>query len=64
MNLYKTITIIGQPKIWLDYSKLKSPNKYGSLTDMKVGSRVELKFVNSQRRDSIEWIKVEMKEPN
>ncbi len=60
----KTVELIGDPVIYLDYSKLKKPNKYGEISDITVGCNVELKFLDNEKRDSIDWIKVEMKSPN
>jgi hypothetical protein len=60
----KTVTLMGNPMIYLDYSKHKTRNKYGKLTDINVGSRVEMKYLDNEKRDSIEWVKIEMKSPN
>jgi hypothetical protein len=60
----KTVELIGDPVIYLDYSKLNKPNKYGEISDITVGCNVELKFLDNEKRDSLDWIKIEMKSPN
>ena len=56
----QTIRIKGQPKIMLDYSNHKLPNKIGSLADIQKGVIVEVKFIGNKPDDSIEWIKCAM----
>ena len=45
--------------IYLDRSKVKQTNTYGTLADCKVGDTVEVKFKDNSRNKPIEWIKVE-----
>ena len=40
----KTITLVGHPKVYLDYSKIKQRNKYGQLNDIELGRIVEMKY--------------------
>lgn len=53
----KTIKIKGHPEVMLDNSDLKVPNKMGSLTDIKEGVLIEVKYRYNKPDDSIEWIK-------
>lgn len=59
----ETIITDGDPDVWLDYSSQKQKNTYGSLSDIKLGMTVECKFIDNQKRDSLDWIKVAMKKP-
>lgn len=48
-----------QTKIWLDRSKIKQVNMVGAFADLVAGRTVEVKFVDSDRRQLADWIKVE-----
>ena len=56
----RTVRISSATRIWLDRSKLKQTNVSGGFSDLQTGRRVEVKFVNPQRRDAAEWVKVEI----
>lgn len=56
----RTVKISNSTRIWLDRSKLKQSNVSGSFSDLQPGRRVEVKFVNPERRDAAEWVKVEI----
>ena len=69
----KTITVAGssgsssvrvaqQTKIWLDRSKIKQVNLVGAFSDLAAGQTVEVKFVDSDRRQIADWIKVERRD--
>lgn len=58
----KVIKIKGQPKIWLDFSKLKSPNKNGTLNHVQIGLLVELKYTANKIDSTTDWIKIQMKD--
>jgi hypothetical protein len=57
--------VTDRTKVWLDKSKLRQTNKTGSFADLRTGQRVEVKWLDSQRRGSgpADWIKVEYTEP-
>ena len=54
-----TVKLTKNTFIYLDRSKSKLTNTYGTLADCKVGDTVEVKFVDNSRSKPIEWIKVE-----
>jgi hypothetical protein len=43
---------------------MKLSNQKGTPSDLKAGARVEIKYINDERKDggTAEWIKVEVKE--
>lgn len=54
-----TVKLTKSTFIYLDRSKVKRSNIYGSLADCKVGDTVEVKFMDNSRNKPVEWIKVE-----
>jgi hypothetical protein len=46
--------------IWLDRSEQKQQAGIGSAADLVAGRRIEVKFVDAQKRDTADWIKVAM----
>ena len=54
-----TVTLTKRTFIYLDRSKIKLSNTYGTLADCKVGDTVEVKFEDNSRNKPIEWIKVQ-----
>ncbi|HEX9652661.1 MAG TPA: hypothetical protein VGA99_03035 [bacterium] len=58
-----TVKITDETQIWLDRSSMKQSNKKGTLADLAAGARVEIKYVNNERKEGAmaEWIKVEVK---
>ena len=54
-----TVKLTKNTFIYLDRSKVKRTNTYGTLSDCKAGDTVEVKFVDNSRNKPIEWIKVE-----
>lgn len=54
-----TVNLIEGTFIYLDRSKVKRTNTYGTLADCKAGDSVEVKFVDNSPNKPIEWIKVE-----
>lgn len=56
----RTVRITDSTRIWIDRTKLKQSNVSGSLSDLQPGRRVEVKFVDRERRDAAEWVKVEI----
>jgi hypothetical protein len=56
----KTGRITANTIIYLDKSNLKRPNTKGSLTDIKQGVLVELKYQDNHSGGLIEWLKVQL----
>jgi len=54
-----TVTLTKRTFIYLDRSKIKLSNTYGTLSDCKIGDTVEVKFEDNSRNKPIEWIKVQ-----
>ena len=54
-----TVKLTEGTAIYLDRSKVKRPNSYGTLADCNVGDTVEVKFEDNSRNKPIEWIKVQ-----
>lgn len=54
-----TVKLTESTAIYLDHSKVKRTNTYGTLADCKVGDTVEVKFEDNSRNKPIEWIKVQ-----
>ena len=54
-----TVKLTKSTFIYLDRSKVKRTNTYGTLSDCKVGDTVEVKFEDNSRNKPIEWIKVQ-----
>lgn len=74
----QTITIVGpsatwgaqitdRTKIWLDRSKLRLPNQYGTFADLQKGRMVEVKYEDNRNKGKdkgpAEWVKVQLAEP-
>ena len=53
------IGIRADSKIWLDRSKLKQTNLVGGFADLKSGSTIEVKFVDSKQKRFADWVKIE-----
>ncbi len=48
-------------KFWLDRSPLRRSNGVGALEDCLAGTRIEIKYVDSDRSDAVaEWVKIEV----
>ncbi len=52
------VQITEETQIWLD--RTKSRKMLGRYEDCRLGSRVEIKFVDAELRDIAEWIKIEV----
>ena len=46
--------------IYLDRSKLKLTNIKGTITDIKPGSLIEVKYIDNKPAGLVEWIKVQV----
>lgn len=53
-----TFMITDSTEVWLDRSAMRESSVVGSLTDLTVGRRIEVKYENPETRDVAEWIKV------
>lgn len=56
----RTMQISKQTRIWLDRTALKQSNITGTFADLQPGRRVEVKYLDPDRRQKAEWIKVEI----
>lgn len=54
----RTIKLSDRTRIWLDRSGLRQTNLTGSESDLRVGSTVEIKYVDYERMEEAHWIKV------
>jgi hypothetical protein len=57
--------ITSKTRVWIDRSKAKLANTYGTFADCTKGRKVEVKYVNNDKRDGGEadWVKVEVVNP-
>ena len=55
-----TMQISKQTRIWLDRTGLKQSNTTGSFADLQKGRRIEVKYLDHDRRQKADWIKVEI----
>lgn len=58
-----TVKITDATQIWLDRSQLKQPTGTGSVSDLKQGQMVEIKYDDPARPQVAEWIKVQVTSP-
>lgn len=54
-----TVEITEGTEFFLDRSKARLPNTYGTLDDCKVGDTVEVNFKDNDPSETADWIKVE-----
>ena len=54
----RTITVIDATKIWLDRTQGKLSNQRGGMGDLQPGRRVEVNYVNYEKKEQADWIKV------
>lgn len=54
----RTIQVAAGTRIWLDRSAQQLTSATGSMIDLEVGRRVEVLYVDDQRKDIADWIKV------
>jgi hypothetical protein len=59
----RTVRISPKTHIWLDRTRLKQTNVFGGFGDLQKGRRVEVKYVDAQRREVADWVKVEITQP-
>ena len=54
----RTIKVVEGTRIWQDRSAERLSNEAGDMSDLRVGRRVEVKYLDDQTRDTADWIKV------
>ncbi len=54
----RTIRITDTTNVWVDRTATQRANTIGSMADLVVGRRVEIKYTDYTRRDVADWIKV------
>ncbi len=54
----RTIRIVEQTRIWLDRSQLRQTIVPGTYGDLEVGLTVEIKYMDYERKDTANWVKV------
>ncbi len=58
-----TVRLSERTKIYVDLSKQRSPNRNGTLADLRTGLLTEVKFEGNDRSKGVaEWIKVQIVE--
>ena len=55
-----TVRVSERTMIFLDRSKMRQPNLYGSFADCKKGMMLEVRFEKDERGRPAEWIKLEI----
>lgn len=55
-----TVRVLDRTLIFLDYSKMKKTNRYGTFADFKTGMTVEVRFEKDERGLPAEWVKIQM----
>lgn len=59
----REIEVTPGTKIWLDRTALKASNSTGSFADLESGRQVEIKYVDANRKQIAEWIKIKVTQP-
>ena len=54
----RTITVTDATKIWLDRTQEKLSNQRGGMGDLQPGRRVEVNYVDYEKKERADWIKV------
>lgn len=54
----RTIRVTDSTRIWVDRSASRQTNTVGGISDLVVGRRTEIKYIDYQRREVADWIKV------
>jgi hypothetical protein len=54
----RTISVTDQTRIWLDRTASKLTNLRGGFEDLQAGRRIEVKYVDYERKEVADWIKV------
>lgn len=57
-----TIKLTDDTEIYLDRSQLKKTNLLGSMDDLRPGQRLEIKFVDYEKKEAADWIKIAVTE--
>ena len=53
-----TVKVTDATRIWLDRSQTGKSNTTGSFDDLEPGRRIEMKYVNYEKKEAADWIKV------
>lgn len=59
----RTVRLTDKTRIFLDRSKLKLTNLAGTFADLQKGRLVEVKYLDPERREVADWVKVEITQP-
>jgi hypothetical protein len=59
----RTVRLTDKTRIFLDRSKLRLGNLSGSFADLQKGRLVEVKYLDPERRELADWVKVEISQP-
>jgi hypothetical protein len=54
----RTVKLGPRTRIWLDRSQQRATNAVGSMSDLRAGRRVEVRYVNDTTKEAADWIKV------
>lgn len=54
----RTIRITDSTRIWVDRSGIGEQNTVGNFGELQVGRRTEIKYLDRERREVADWIKV------
>ncbi len=54
----RTITVSDATKIWLDRTQGRLSNQRGGMSDLQPGLRVEVNYVDNEKKERADWIKV------
>ena len=54
-----TVRVADTTRIWVDRSGSRQSNLVGTFRDLKPGTRAEVKFLDPERRQVAQWVKVE-----
>jgi hypothetical protein len=53
-----TVRIGTRTRMWLDRSRIQLPNISAQPSDLQAGRRIEVRFIDPARRDTVDWIKI------
>jgi hypothetical protein len=60
----RTVRVSDSTRIWLDRSAQQLTSLVGDLADCQMGRRVEVKYVDIERKEAADWIKVVVPPPS
>lgn len=59
----RTVSIEDGTSIWLDRSMLRRSNQTGSFSDLRIGRKVEVRYLGKKDEQSAQWVKVQISAP-